>query len=58
MPIVLYVYKIRIHGGNKKDKALRLDTENFSWGSKCSARKTRIIDVVYNQIMNEYESKL
>lgn len=53
MPIVLYVYKIRIHGGNKKYRALRLDTENFSWGSKCSARKTRIIDIVYNQTMNE-----
>ncbi|KAA1411880.1 hypothetical protein F0U44_22685, partial [Nocardioides humilatus] len=33
--------------------ALRLDTGNFSWGSECSTRKTRIIDVVYNASNNE-----
>lgn len=30
-----------------------MDTGNFSWGSECSTRKTRIIDVVYNASNNE-----
>eukprot|EP00091_Calanus_sinicus_P019351 TRINITY_DN4826_c0_g1_i1.p1 TRINITY_DN4826_c0_g1~~TRINITY_DN4826_c0_g1_i1.p1 ORF type:complete len:172 (+),score=79.03 TRINITY_DN4826_c0_g1_i1:71-517(+) len=37
----------------KKYRALRLDTGNFSWGSEAVARKTRIIDVVYNACNNE-----
>merc|ERR1712133_35183 len=40
-------------GGNKKYRALRLDTGNFSWGSEAISRKTRIIDVVYNASNNE-----
>merc|ERR1712228_173541 len=40
-------------GGNKKYRALRLDQGNFSWGSEAIARKTRIIDVVYNACNNE-----
>ncbi|KAH0502996.1 40S ribosomal protein S8 [Microtus ochrogaster] len=40
-------------GGNKKYCALRLDVVNFSWGSECCTRKTRIIDVVYNASNNE-----
>lgn len=53
--LVLFVcmYKVRTRGGNKKYRALRLDTGNFSWGSECSTRKTRIIDVVYNASNNE-----
>merc|ERR1712071_13796 len=39
--------------GNIKFRALRLDQGNFSWGSECCARKTRIIDVVYNASNNE-----
>ncbi|TKC42712.1 hypothetical protein EI555_009873, partial [Monodon monoceros] len=37
----------------KKYWALRLDVGNFSWGSECCTRKTRIIDVVYNASNNE-----
>ncbi|KYM81729.1 40S ribosomal protein S8 [Atta colombica] len=44
---------VRTRGGNKKYRALRLDAGNFSWGSECSTRKTRIIDVVYNASNNE-----
>lgn len=44
---------MRTRGGNKKYRALRLDAGNFSWGSECSSRKTRIIDVVYNASNNE-----
>lgn len=36
-----------------KYRALRLDGGNFSWGSECATRKTRIIDVVYNASNNE-----
>uniref|UniRef100_A0ABI8AP48 40S ribosomal protein S8 n=1 Tax=Felis catus TaxID=9685 RepID=A0ABI8AP48_FELCA len=32
---------------------LRLDVGNFSWGSECCTRKTKIIDVVYNASNNE-----
>merc|ERR1712181_122815 len=34
-------------------RALRLDTGNFAWASEATARKTRIIDVVYNACNNE-----
>uniref|UniRef100_A0A2K5XSD8 40S ribosomal protein S8 n=1 Tax=Mandrillus leucophaeus TaxID=9568 RepID=A0A2K5XSD8_MANLE len=44
---------VRVRGGNKKYRALRLDVGNFSWGSECCTRKTRIIDVVYNASNNE-----
>uniref|UniRef100_UPI00358EB6E7 small ribosomal subunit protein eS8 n=1 Tax=Myxine glutinosa TaxID=7769 RepID=UPI00358EB6E7 len=44
---------IRVRGGNKKFRALRLDTGNFSWGSEGCTRKTRLIDVVYNASNNE-----
>merc|ERR1712083_165992 len=47
------VRTIRTRGGNKKFRALRLDTGNFSWGSEAQTRKTRIIDVVYNATNNE-----
>merc|ERR1711950_102669 len=47
------IHTIRTRGGNKKYRALRLDTGNFSWGSEAQARKTRIIDVVYNASNNE-----
>lgn len=30
-----------------------MDTGNFAWGSEGTARKTRIIDVVYNASNNE-----
>merc|ERR1712215_574435 len=44
---------IRCRGGNKKYRALRLDTGNFSWASEATSRRTRIIDVVYNACNNE-----
>ncbi|GLV41408.1 Ribosomal protein S8 [Carabus blaptoides fortunei] len=47
------IHRVRTRGGNTKYRALRLDTGNFAWGSECCARKTRIIDVVYNASNNE-----
>ena len=44
---------MRTRGGNLKYRALRLDTGNFSWASEGTARKTRVIDVVYNASNNE-----
>eukprot|EP00069_Balaena_mysticetus_P001389 bmy_15257T0 len=40
-------------GDNKKYRALRLDVGNFSWGSACCTRKTRITDIVYNTSNDE-----
>jgi len=45
--------EVRVRGGNKKFRALRVDTGNFSWGSEVCTRKTRILDVVYNASNNE-----
>ena len=47
------VHTVRCRGGNLKFRALRLDTGNFSWGSEGCARKTRIVDTVYNASNNE-----
>ncbi|XP_067014447.1 small ribosomal subunit protein eS8 [Anabrus simplex] len=47
------IHTVRTRGGNKKYRALRLDHGNFAWGSEGCARKTRIIDVVYNASNNE-----
>merc|ERR1711979_173361 len=47
------IHTVRVRGGNKKYRALRLDTGNFAWGSEGMTRKTRIIDVVYNASNNE-----
>uniref|UniRef100_A0A2I3H3P0 40S ribosomal protein S8 n=1 Tax=Nomascus leucogenys TaxID=61853 RepID=A0A2I3H3P0_NOMLE len=47
------IHTVRVRGGNKKYRALRLDVGNFSWGSECCTRKTRIINVVYNASNNE-----
>merc|ERR1712116_96625 len=47
------IHTVRVRGGNRKYRALRLDQGNFSWGSERCARKTRIIDVVYNASNNE-----
>ena len=35
------IHTVRVRGGNKKYRALRLDTGNFSWASEATARKTR-----------------
>ena len=47
------IHTVRTRGGNKKYRALRLEAGNFAWGSEAQARKTRIIDVVYNASSNE-----
>ncbi|KAL1920667.1 40S ribosomal protein eS8 [Calcarisporiella thermophila] len=47
------IHEIRVRGGNKKFRALRLDSGNFSWGSETVTRKARIIAVVYNASNNE-----
>ena len=47
------VHTVRVRGGHTKFRALRLDTGNFSWGSEVVARKTRVLDVVYNASNNE-----
>ena len=47
------VRELRVRGGNKKQRALRLDHGNFSWGTEVCTRKARIIDVVYNASNNE-----
>ena len=44
---------VRCRGGNRKFRALRLDTGNFSWGSENTTHKTRILDVTYNASNNE-----
>ncbi|XP_050696749.1 40S ribosomal protein S8 [Eriocheir sinensis] len=47
------IHTVRTRGGNKKYRALRLDTGNFAWGSEGQTRKTRVVDVVYNASNNE-----
>ena len=47
------VKELRVRGGNKKFRALRLETGNFTWGTEVCTRKTRILDVVYNASNNE-----
>lgn len=47
------VHPVRTRGGNTKLRALRLDSGNFAWASEGTARKTRVIDVVYNASNNE-----
>uniref|UniRef100_A0A7S3A7A8 40S ribosomal protein S8 n=1 Tax=Rhodosorus marinus TaxID=101924 RepID=A0A7S3A7A8_9RHOD len=47
------VRPVRVRGGNIKQRALRLETGNFSWGSEAIARKTRLIAVTYNASNNE-----
>merc|ERR1719192_1868360 len=47
------IHTVRVRGGNRKFRALRLDHGNFSWGSESCTRKSRIIDVVYNASSNE-----
>lgn len=48
------VHPVRCRGGIIKQRALRLETGNFSWGSESTTRKARIINVVYNASNNEF----
>ncbi|KAF2464966.1 ribosomal protein S8e [Lindgomyces ingoldianus] len=47
------IHLVRTRGGNRKFRALRLDSGNFSWGSEGIAKKTRVIVVVYHPSNNE-----
>ena len=47
------VHTVRCRGGNLKYRAMKLEFGNFSWGSEVCAKKTRILDVVYNASNNE-----
>ncbi|UIZ27626.1 hypothetical protein KXD40_005477 [Peronospora effusa] len=47
------VHTVRVRGGHLKFRALHLEAGNFSWGTEVCARKTRILDVVYNASNNE-----
>merc|ERR1719229_568292 len=44
---------VRGRGGNLKHRGFRLDHGTWSWGSEAIARKTRVIDTVYNATNNE-----
>lgn len=47
------IHTVRTRGGNKKFRALRLETGNFSWGTEGVSRKTRVISVAYHPSNNE-----
>ncbi|CAG8452503.1 12542_t:CDS:2 [Ambispora gerdemannii] len=47
------IHEIRVRGGNRKFRALRLDHGNFSWGSESVTKKTRLVAVAYNASNNE-----
>ena len=47
------IHIVRTYGGNRKKRAMRLESGNFSWGSEACTRKTRVVDVMYNASNNE-----
>ncbi|CAI6484896.1 BBF_HP2_G0015590.mRNA.1.CDS.1 [Saccharomyces cerevisiae] len=47
------IHSVRTRGGNKKYRALRIETGNFSWASEGISKKTRIAGVVYHPSNNE-----
>lgn len=47
------IHTVRTRGGNKKFRALRIETGNFSWASEGIAKKTRIVGVAYHPSNNE-----
>ncbi|KAI5800007.1 ribosomal protein S8e/ribosomal biogenesis NSA2 [Geopyxis carbonaria] len=47
------IHPVRTRGGNRKFRALRLDSGNFSWGSEGISKKTRVIAVAYHPSNNE-----
>ena len=47
------ISEVRCRGGNIKQRALRLDHGNFSWGSEAISKKVRVVGVVYNASNNE-----
>jgi len=44
---------VRVRGGNRKFRALRLNEGNFSWSSEGISKKCKIVDVIYNASNNE-----
>lgn len=47
------IHLVRTKGGNRKFRALRLESGNFNWQSEGVTRKTNIINTVYNASNNE-----
>lgn len=47
------IHEVRCRGGNKKFRALKLETGNFSWATEVCTRKVRVLDVAYNASNNE-----
>ena len=47
------IHEVRCRGGNKKFRALKLESGNFSWGTEVVTRKVRVLDVSYNASNNE-----
>ncbi|CAM9591398.1 unnamed protein product [Chrysoparadoxa australica] len=47
------VHMVRTRGGNSKQRAMRLEAGNYSWGTEVCTRKSRVLDVVYNASNNE-----
>ncbi|KAJ2616762.1 ribosomal protein S8A [Coemansia sp. RSA 1804] len=47
------IHEVRVRGGNKKFRAMRLEAGTYSWGSEAVSRPTRIVAVVYNASNNE-----
>lgn len=47
------IHTVRVRGGNKKFRALRVESGCFSWGSENCTRKTRVINVAYHPSNNE-----
>eukprot|EP00934_Nitzschia_sp_Nitz4_P008663 Nitzschia sp. Nitz4//scaffold176_size46146//34297//35293//NITZ4_007195-RA/size46146-processed-gene-0.27-mRNA-1//1//CDS//3329539024//8653//frame0 len=47
------IHEVRCRGGNRKFRALKLESGNFSWGTEVCTRKVRVLDVTYNASNNE-----
>jgi len=47
------IHHVRARGGNRKFRALKLESGNFSWGTEVCTRKVRVLDVTYNASNNE-----
>ncbi|KAF1345309.1 ribosomal protein S8e/ribosomal biogenesis NSA2 [Delphinella strobiligena] len=47
------IHLVRTRGGNRKFRALRIDSGNFSWGSEGISRKVRVIAVAFHPSNNE-----
>ncbi|RDI84805.1 hypothetical protein Vi05172_g5497 [Venturia inaequalis] len=47
------IHLVRTRGGNRKFRALRLDSGNFAWGSEAITRKVRVIGVSFHPSNNE-----